>query len=101
MALKELRVLYLVPETNRRLASRKLGGRSQSPPDTCSNKATPTPTRPHLPRVPLPGPSIFKPSQMKMKVKVGFMCIYYTELLSAEQVFLIKKRLPLVSQMSY
>ena len=40
----------------RRLASRQLGL-------TLTHSNTPPPTRPHLLRVPLPGPTIYKPSQ--------------------------------------
>jgi hypothetical protein len=54
----ELRVLHLVEKANRRRLS--LGARRRV------SKPTPTaplpPTRPHCLIVPLPGPSIFKPS---------------------------------------
>ena len=46
------------------LSSRQLGRGSQSPPTKwhiSSNKVTPTPIRPHLLIVPLPGPILFKP----------------------------------------
>lgn len=65
MAMEELRGLHLVLKSNiRRLAPMWLGGRYQSPPSPwypSSNKATPTPKRPHLLTVLFPGPSIFKP----------------------------------------
>jgi|UPI0000F4E95F hypothetical protein len=48
MVLEELRVLYLL-KANRKLASRQLGGGSQTHP----NSDTPTPTKPHLVIVPL------------------------------------------------
>jgi hypothetical protein len=64
MAQEELRVLHLyLKAARRRLASRQLGGGSQSPGPqghTSSNKATPIPTIPHLLIVLLPGPSILK-----------------------------------------
>ena len=55
---EEDRVLHLDPKAlRRRLASRQLGGGSQSP----SQSDSLLPTKPHLLIVPLPGPSIFKP----------------------------------------
>jgi len=65
---KELRVLHLdLKVTRRRLpSSRQLGGGSQSPPlQWPPNKATPTPTRPHLLIVPFSGSSIFKPHRTR------------------------------------
>ena len=61
MEVEELRVLHLVPKTNkRRLTSRELGRRSlEAHPDS----DTFPPTRPQLLIVPFSGPSIFKPSQ--------------------------------------
>jgi hypothetical protein len=65
VVLQKQRVLYLVHKAaRRRLAFRKLAGESQiSHPKwrTSSNKATPTPTRPHLLTVQLSGLSIFNP----------------------------------------
>ena len=59
MGLEELRVPRLVPKANRRrLAGSKEEGLKAHPYND-----TPTPTRPHLLIVLLPGPSIFKPPQ--------------------------------------
>jgi hypothetical protein len=58
MALEELRDLHLIPNSNRRLISRKLGEGYQSPTPQChisSNKATFTSTWPHFLIMLLPG----------------------------------------------
>ena len=66
MVQEELRLLHLhLKAASRVLTSRQLGQGSNSPHSqwhTYINMATPTP-RPHLLIVPLPGPSICKPSQ--------------------------------------
>jgi hypothetical protein len=61
MVQEELRVLHLVPKADRRrLASRKLGEGLKAYP----HSDTLPPTRPHLLKVPLAGPSIFKLPQL-------------------------------------
>ena len=71
MALEELRVLHLVLKKQEKTTVFQAARRRVSKPTptvthflqqghTCSNKATPAPTRPHLLIVPLPEHSIFK-----------------------------------------
>jgi hypothetical protein len=68
MVQEELRVLHVhLKAASRILASRQLGQGSYSPHPqwyTSCNKVSPTPTRPYLQTVPLPGPGIYKPSQL-------------------------------------
>jgi hypothetical protein len=72
MVQEELRVLHLhLKAASRILVSRQYyeGLKAHTHSDT------PTPTGPHLLIVPLPGPSIYKPSHMKMRVIVPvIMC---------------------------
>ena len=70
---------YILFWRNRRrlLSSRQQGGGSQSPLlqwHTSSNKATLIPTRPYLRIVPFPGPSIFKPPQLRT-----FFCVFLVD----------------------
>jgi len=62
---KELSDLHLDAKAARKRLSFHTGWSlnrgALKPTPTSSNKATPTPTRPHLLMVPLPGLSIFKP----------------------------------------
>ena len=59
MVQEELRVLHLhLKAASRILTSKQLGQGYESP----HSQATPTPTRPHFPTVPLPRPSICGPS---------------------------------------
>jgi hypothetical protein len=60
MVQEELRVLHVVPKTNRRrLTSRKLGYRLK----VHTHNDTFPPIRPYFLMEPFPGPSIFKPPQ--------------------------------------
>jgi hypothetical protein len=60
---KELRVLHLhLKAASRILTSRQLGSYAHTHSDT------PTPKRPYLLIVPLPGPSIYKPSYLPKKI---------------------------------
>ena len=60
MALEELRVLHHILNTGFKAARRKLFQNLPAQSYASSNKATPTPTRPHLLIMPLPGLNIFK-----------------------------------------
>jgi hypothetical protein len=69
MVQEELRGLHLhLKAAGRILTSRQLGWGSQAH----AHSDTPTPTRPHLPIVPLPGPSIYKLSQNKELLEEEF-----------------------------
>ena len=70
---KELRVLHLHPKAAEGDCPQAARMRVSRPTpivtfrDISSNKVTPTPTRPHLLIVLLPGPSIFKAPQRGMR----------------------------------